>query len=755
MDVLVTWEGNTDGAQRTVVLSSRTKRLWVSFKTQHDKSSSREISITPTIRDTRFGGALRALVRKLRLAKDADCPTIQRQPSPLKDGSYVVSGLPCDRLQPYWLDICASTKDDEGNNQGLEEAHLYVVPADSRRLSSVFIIVGALALIYINWMLWNVGSTPDGLAKLVPTVATVAPVFGIAGPLLSATVRRLAHDVVFTGVVLALMLGSAVAIRVKQEPLYVENAALSGIELRKQLFLEPGQAAVSPRSALDADLVAYFDCARDTPSEDCEKKLGPRHWFRTGNLCVIEGEEDCTELRSTSWLDRLQRWMSLGESVRIGCRAPDGLDGDYLDEWKRSKSCKRDPDLRVTHPLKDHLLARRVEAESCPNSLAEVDVHPFRIAEKSASDLTLQPLELIWPDDATGSLPSWRFTNSGPIAEVRLPTVAISSKANTTQQCSPYGDRCENEHRCATLYAPPGQLSASIERGGQKLGTLWCAEGAHSVYAIRLKSRLEQLRVLKAEASTNEQVQTGDLISRYEATSFGMGEYVFWCEPDQRKLADGSQAPLLSAEVTLASDWQPDQHWSWPLPKRSKIQRLELNIKDRGRWGNLDCAGDGERTLNLRRGNIATSQALVEATLDVMRSNRPPARVSSWERYTEAGVYPAWVWYCTGEDAQRSSPLSVKVGEKSGKLQGDGTFVPYAGMPCLLDPMTKKAIGRADGPYDKQLQARFSGVADLLSWPDPRCDPNRSYLAPIVKAQAELDRKQREAARGGLEVAAQ
>jgi hypothetical protein len=725
MRIRVTWDGSAEGSERILLLRSQRLRLWACVESPDGTSPAARVEITAALRPTKNGW----LFAKFPLLGWVLGSLPQRprvEPSPLDGRSFAIHELP-DHTIPYWLDVSATI-----DGAPLDQASIYVVPRTNRFLSFPLLLLAALTAAYASWLVFSLSSerVPNGLATLGTTAVGIAtPLLAVAGPFFSQTIRRLAWDASISFLLLAGGLLLASGFRFVQKPVYFENVASASVDLHKQVILDAGGAAVLPMADLEPALKSYLACTRLPASPTSAECKLPSN-FQAANLCVLGPEDDsCLEIRSPNWTAKLQRWMSLGETVRIGCRSVSDLLPKYLDAWKGSGSCKRDPELKVTETLRDHVLSisKGAPATICVEPRAEVDVRPFRGSTASGTDLTLRKLELHWPESIQGSLPSWRFTGNGRVSEVRLspavpadiPCPQIDGKA---ARLAPYGEFCDKDHNdCAVLYAPPGQLSATLERGEQKLGTLWCAADANHIFAVRLRSRLTAFRIL-----SNDE----DVVSKYEALAAGLGEWVFWCEP-QSTPSDGRTLPprRLSAEATLASDWQPDNKWTWTIPEQSAVRKLTINVTEHGQWGALSCGVD-LRHLNLLRGDLGAEEAFVKATLPGLPGQRgadAKSATSEWVRYSETDLYPAWVWFCSkaADPPLNGQPLEVVTRRASGELNAAGRFTPSPGVPCLIDPTTKTV--ERDRPRPDHAKCP-SAASTLKLWPQPRCDRNRSYL---------------------------
>jgi hypothetical protein len=800
MQVRVTWEGNDDGSERILRLSKTAPRVWVFVEGPDGEPVASAINLRAHVRQTRRGQVVRWPFTKL-LSSMSLCWLLSTrlgrylfpsrakvlcEPSPLAQPSFTIDRLPTTFL-PYYLDLTVSLPHAIARAPQLElklgKASVYIVPRGSWLVSNVCLILSALAAAYgtVLFMSFGADRLPDSLMLWGTTVAAIAtPLVPVIGPLFSSTIRRLALDALMTSLLVVVAFALAAFVRSAQSPIYFENRASAAVELRKQVIVEPGGAAVVANDDLDPELKQYLDCMRRPGARDAEEGAGAdqstavsapctlkkNHPFKAANLCLVRADSDwCTELASANWIAKLQRWMSLGKTVYVGCRSVGQLAADYLDEWKSSGSCKRDPELKVTRGLKEHLevlhdlratpSARagqrgaaeggaggaRAENKPCVEPRAEVDVRPFRGAVDPDADLELRELHLRWPDAMSGSLPSWRFSGNGKLAEVRLAPasnsdIKCSGVENTSARLSPYGLACNGEKDCAVLYAPRGQLIAKVQRGDQELGNLWCAAGASEIFAVRLRSRVKTFRVL----APGEGVSVRDVMSRYEVAAAGAGEWVFWCE-DPIATAAGSQAPTrleFVADVMLAEDWQPDHGWSWLVPNKSRIGKLLVQIDTHGQWGTLDCASQKDRTLHLLRGDLAAGDAFLRAwypqsqRVNAGRKSAAPAKLlSTWTRYTETDLYSSWVWYCA--HGEPSGKLGVTTRDGSGDLTTTGTFTRSGGVPCLIDPATGERVNRPVRlhEYSQKQKDEHSAFTRLQTWAQRGCDPARSYFTTI------------------------
>ncbi len=786
MQIRITWEGNDDGTGRILRLSSSAPRVWVFVEGPDGEAAAPDIKVRAHIRQQKH---VRWLFPRYPFPKPGE---VLCRPSPLVPPSFTIDRLPSAFL-PYYLDLTVSLPNAVPRVPNVElklgKASVYVVPRGSWLVSNFCLGLSALAAAYGAVLFWSLG--PDRLqadfALWGATLAAIGtPLVPIVGPLFSNTLRRLAHNALTTSLLVLATLGLAACVRYKQAPIYFENRSSAPVELHKQIIVEPGDAAVVASADVEGELSAYIDgmresgadggapsalappCASPAPSASVALSasaapsaspsstkttsrrcsLKKDHPFRAANQCVVlKTDESCTELATASWLAKLQRWMSLGNTVYIGCRSVGEQAADYLDEWKRSGSCKRDPELQVTRGLKEHLERRAEKGATavgagggfCVEPHAEVDVRPFRGSVEPEADLDLREVHLRWPGAMSGSLPSWRFSGNGKVSEVRLAPASHSDidcgdVKGQSQQLSPYGRACDEGRDCAVLYAPRGQLIAKVQRGDQELGNLWCAAGASEIFAVRLRSRVKTFRVL----APGEGAGVRDVMSRYEVAAAGAGEWIFWCE-EPKAAAAGNQASTLEfvGDVMLAADWQPDYGWSWLIPDESRIGKLVVQIDTHGQWGTLDCASRKDRTLHLLRGDLPTGDAFRKAwypeneRADNGKSTSPGNLLSTWTRYTETALYPSWVWYCAHDEPTRR--LGVTTQDGSGTLTSTGTFVRSRGVPCLINPATGERDERPARlhAYNEQQKLEHSAFTRLQTWAQRGCDPARSYFSTI------------------------
>jgi hypothetical protein len=125
------------------------------------------------------------------------------------------------------------------------------------------------------------------------------------------------------------------------------------------------------------------------------------------------------------------------------------------------------------------------------------------------------------------------------------------------------------------------------------------------------------------------------------------------------------------------------------------------------------------------RGNVRDHGAFIRATYGA----------SVWQRYSETQLYPGWVWFCSGS-AQEAAPmngdLTVVTSKGQGTLDMRGRFSPSAGIPCLIDPISKRFVRLAQPEkYNEARRKQYSAASVLAAWPEPKCDPARSYLSPV------------------------
>lgn len=753
MKIKLTWEGSGDGDERVVLLDRDPPQIWVFVEGPDGDPADAAVELDVTLRSARRPFGIGRHVRGR--AGEAG---LRKTRSPLAQPSFVVEGLPRAWF-PYWLHLTASLRGKVAEREVVvtERANLYVVPLFNRALSYVFVGLVCLAGAYCAWLLARLSAArlPDGISSFGTTTFTIiAAAAGFVGPFLFERVRRALYDCTWTGLTVGLALLLALGVNKIQKPVYFENVAAAAVNLRKELIVEAGDSIVLPRERLDQRLSEYLSCMRaprardDGESDDLPQggasgaEAGSAHVctlppsLKAANLCLLRDDSEsqtCTELHAAGWIARLQRWLSLGETVRIGCRSVGHLSSEYLEEWKASGSCKRDTELTVTHSLRAHLQSLGEDDSrllSCVNATAEVKVRPFRGGRSGTDELRLGLLNLYLPGEGSGSLPRWRFSGNAKVDEVSIsvapPAGTDCASSEASSRSSVYGEACDGNSACAKLYAPPDQISASLERGEQKLGTLWCALGNTNIFAVKLRSRLVSLRVLEDEQPDAN--RTAEVVSRYEATVAGLGEWVFWCEPPdpEAAFARDQQRRSFTAEVTLANDWQPHDDWTWSLPSKSRVQRLSIHVQEHGHWGTLECPRPGQaHALHLLRGNVGDHGALTRATYGT----------SVWQRYSETQLYPGWVWFCSSS-AQDANPmdgdLTIVTSKGQGTLDMRGRFSPSAGIPCLIDPISKRFVRLAHPEkYNEARRKQYSAASVLSAWPEPKCDPARSYLSPV------------------------
>jgi hypothetical protein len=708
MKLKITWDGNDDGAVRWLNQSGSTVKLWVLVKDEDDKPLASPCTLRCTVKSTLFLRWLRRAGPRLRRRPSQQPMRLKVVQRNAASPEFIVTGTP-KRFLPYWLELQAT----EGGVQR-ERTRLFVAPRANRLLSMVFVGLGGVFLAYSSWLWWNLRSEalPQQYSTIFGTAwALLAPFGAVAAPFLSASVRRFGSDALASGAVMCACLSMAIGLLHYQSPLYLENNTPSPINAAadgKRVVVEPGAAAVVPRDHLDS---AWLEAIGQQRQKQLES-LPPDHWFKAGEYCLYEARsKNCVELRPASFLTQMQRWLAPQGGIRIGCNAIEGLDTDAIEAWKKSGSCRHDPEVSVKRSLHDHLVRnkiRKAEKVPCNEPEGEVTLKPFRTASRSEQGSPLRPTQiaLIWPENARDAVPSWHFSSSGPLADIMLQP-ALSASGEPCPR--PYIVDCPSDttQTCPGLFVPPGQISATLSLGEQKLGTLWCSPPAGNILTLRLRSRVLGLSIVDDEGQT---------VSRFASDSEVTGGWVAWCEPPRGKPGTPmATTPTLHAEVTLPDDWQPVAEWEWHAPAGSSVNTLDIFIRGRGRWGRLDClAASQERIVWLQEVNNTHTRAVREAT----------AAASHWRRYGETTLFPRWIWRC-GLTKDKDAKLSAVRDDGTAGTIVSSSFAPSPAAACVIDPLTGARLpGRAPS------RPGNADVAVLLErFKIAGCDPKKSVFA--------------------------
>jgi hypothetical protein len=721
MRIRVTWEGNADGAVRMLTPRGSGTRLWVTVLNGLGHPARRSCKLTCEALDTKLMHVLAAVVARIG-GKAREPAPVEARPVHSKHAEFVVPRLP-RRSLPYWLLLRAERSDIE-----VEETRVFVVPSVNYKLSMVFVGVFALLATYTSW-LWlrlTAESSPNGLASFAGTgSAVLGPLAALVAPVFSMTARRFIFDSLVSGSAACVALVLATCLHHMQAPVYVENntpGAINALGGGRRFVLEPGAAAVLPYDELDGELQALLDCPEGSGKSCDARSVG---WFGAGQYCKRNGETehalDCLELRASSLISRLQRWLAFSDRILIGCKSVSNLDSDGIDAWKRSGSCKHDPELKFTRSLRAHLervapddaTEEPASVDPCTQPAGEVIVRPFRQhLSQNVAKLQLQPIvrELFWPSnlDAQDAVPSWRFTSNEPLAEVRS---SVNRGADGTLCPIAYPVPCKDDRPgpCQGLYSPRGEVSVLLEHGDQGLGRLWCSNRAERVFATRLMSRLVAVTVFGSGRRP---------VSHFESLSEAPGGWVAWCEPN---LGAGGAQTDLEAEVILPQDWQPVPTWSWALPGGSRVTRLELVVAGTGRWGTLVCDANDpelERTLSLLEAKGPRHRAVASA------SNTR----SRWSRYGESSPFHSWAWRCTNTEGG-DGRLDVEMDDgTAGELTASGEFNPWRGDACAIDPVTIQRVHGVQGDGVEAKGNAGSARHILTKFRVPNCNPASSWL---------------------------
>lgn len=705
MKIKITWEDNDDGASRVLLQRGGEVRLWALVRDEEGNAVAGKCSLRCIVRDTRFIRWLRlAGPRRLRRALQGRPGRLMVVQPDVGRPEFVASGTP-RRFLPYWLKLEATTATAN------ESALVFVSPRANRVVSLACVLTCGIVVAYSSWLWLNLGAMPQHYLTIVGTASAVlAPVAALLAPIISTTVRRYALlDALASSALMVLAFGVAGLLLSQQQPLYVENDTPSAINLGAdghQVVVEPGAAVLVPSVSVDK---AWRD-ALPALADGKDGTLDPRHWFRAGEYCVYRAQGDtCVELRAVALLTRLQRWLAPQGGVRIGCTAIEGLEVDALQAWKKSGSCRHDPEVEVTRSLYEHLVQSKKRNPGTPPSCAqpegEVRIHPFRAVSPNsvarADQLTGIPL--VWPTSATESLPSWRFTSTGPLAALTL----NPARDAAGRICPvPYPIDCGTDKRCPGLLAPPGPLSTTLVSGQQVIGTLECPN-AGSVLALRLHSRVQSLTVSDGR----------NKLSQFQAHPEATGAWVAWCEPPKVESSDVEPAsrPSLRAELTLPEDWQPVRTWQWEIPAASQVSSLTIIVRGRGLWGELTCpASATERVLWLQE--IKNASAPSVAALGNER----------WERYSETTLFPHWLWRC-GKARTATDKLEAHYSDGAvGLVEGD-KFTRAPPQACVIHPVSGQRLpGNAS-----TVKNGKSAKALLENFSVPNCDSNRSVFARL------------------------
>lgn len=700
--------GSAEAASSSHAIRGMDIRLWVLVTDERGEPLSSECRLRCLVRDTRF-------VRWMKCIRI--WPSTRRKPRPLRLEvtrpnpalpEFLVTGRP-GRFLPYWLEFHAIR---DGNDH--ERTRLFVAPIWNRLLSLVFGVAFVLLLAYSSWLWLTLESPPQGFTTIAATTSAVlAPFAAFISPLFSATVRRLTVDALASG---AAALGALILTALLfhlQSPVYIENntpSEINALLLGKQVVIQPGGAVVVPVAPTSPD-------AQETRSPDAQglrESLRRHDWFRKGEYCFYDFDENCLELRPATLFTKLQRLLAFGEKALIGCNALPHMDVDTIEAWKNSGSCRHDPNIQLTRSFHEHLVRtdlRKGDPTPCAEPAGQVVINPFRqAATPGQSSLTPSVIPLSWELQGPfyETIPNFRFVSNGPLSELKL----APSLTQHGKPCElPYPTPCNpaRDKPCPGLYVPPNaELSATIRLGEQDNGNLWCAYPPGRVLAVRLKSRIVGLRVLDGDRE----------LSRFEAPAQQPAGWAFWCEPatDTTAPTDGTKPTgTLTAEVSLARDWQPTGDWKWTIPPESRVGLLTISLQEHGRWGTIECAPTSEkRELSLTH--------VTQTQREPIRSVKQPGM--TWTRYPDTPLFPNWVWLCTsGESGTGNLQAELESG-KHGTLQA-GRFVPTGAPACVLDPLSGRKIpgqprvGQGGGA-SKDFGPLFVAQG---------CDPQRSVFA--------------------------
>jgi hypothetical protein len=156
-------------------------------------------------------------------------------------------------------------------------------------------------------------------------------------------------------------------------------------------------------------------------------------------------------------------------------------------------------------------------------------------------------------------------------------------------------------------------------------------------------------------------------------------------------------------------------------PGLSRVAKLDLVLKDRGRWGTLTCdiSAPEDRALSLIELQSRLPQPVIEAARGANR----------WRRYQESKLFPYWAWACKAEGSNDPSPLRAELDSGAqGRLTEDGRFMRSTGEACAIDSVT---LARIEGvsPTGQLGTARDA----LERFPIANCDPARSSWLSAAK----------------------
>lgn len=717
MKLKVTWDGNDDGSHRLLLLNQPELKLWVLVKDEDDKPVAGPCSVTCRIDDTKFIAWLRrATPRALRPRRLR--PSLRKRlnrlvPSQPNPGTpeFVVRGQP-GRFLPYWLKFHASA----GNAD--EKTSIFVAPRANRWASLCFALMAALIFSYFWWLWFSLRSEslPKQYLSIFGTASSVvAPLLALGSPIISKTVRRYALlDALASGAAAVLALVLTVALVRLRAPVYIENdtpAAVNVAKDGKQIVIEPGAAAVLARDEVDPSwLNALPDLVRGK-----REKLEPQHWYNAGEHCILQADSDgCVELRQADFLTRLQRWLAPQGGIRLGCNPIKGLEPDAMQAWKKSGSCRHDPDVKITRTLHEQLIRAKLRPDKpipapCSEPSGSVTIHPFRVGaiKDDRPSETMAQVPLAWPGDAGEGLPSWTFTSTGKLAAVVLHPALDERGA----PCAvPYPISCDGDpaRQCPGLFAPHGALSATLAAGKQALGTLECSASG-TVLALRLRSRVQSLTVTSSK--------TGKTLSQFRSDPEANGGWLAWCEPRLEKGSDphGTVTEDLVAELTLPEDWQPVDGWEWHVPAISRIGALTIIVRGKGMWGKLVCPAQGrERVLWLQEVKNTSSPEHVWSE-DAARR---------WDRYAGTDLFSHWFWRCGADrNAETSAKLTARYDDGlTGSVVGD-RFSRSPLAACVINPVTGLRV------HGKRAEKGTSAAPLLDTFMVAECDSQRSVLA--------------------------
>lgn len=746
MKLKITWDGNADGKESAFNQRDEKLRLWVLVTDERGQQIPEPLLVTAKVRDTRFIGWLRRVAprratgRSPTLVAKKGARSVVRgpwltvnQPEPTR-AEFLVRGE-CQRSLPFWVHVRARRKGAEA-----EAIDVFVVPSKNRLLSFIFVPIFALALAYSSWLWLTLTSdtVPGGFSAIAGTTwAVLGPFIAFASPFFSATVRRVAQDALLSGGAAVAALWLALWLHRQQQPVYIENGTPGAIHAggaQQPIVIPPGAAVVVPRDQLEATWLK----AVPELKQGKESGLPEDHWFKSESLCLRQpgmsnpdnsspglatdrAKNRCLQLRAASMFTRLQSWLALGEKLQIGCTAPQALESDAITEWTKSGSCRHDPNLKVTRSLHEHLVSVGLSSgalEPCSEPNGTVVLQPFRVPSQPSDAIFLRkplPIALDWPQvggaKSAEETPSFRFTSSGRIARLDLEPAKDGDRP-----CSlAYPVACpeDKSQRCATLYVPPTELSASLTLGAQELGKLWCEMKPARIFGVRLHANVVTFNVVDSD---------GRARSRYSSTADVSGAWAAWCEPPPLSQTDRADTPHLKAEVVLPRDWQPVKEWAWDVPAASMIRQVQISLQDRGHWGTINCSAPPgvPLRLSLQLVNVPGSQRVRRAFDGNM----------DWESYVESTLFPHWIWRCGAQASANLTELTATLDDKAlGKLNSAGHFVPYSGAVCLIDPTSGERV-----PGPAPAHTKNSSASDhLRKFPVKGCDTERSIFAMVGK----------------------